>query len=984
MTAILLDRHDILFFWVARMVMMGIEFTGNVPFSYVYLHGLIRDSQVNAQMYMFMLVVFLWFQDVQLLDDTIGVSPYSSHSGRKMSKTLGNVIDPLDMVKEYGSDALRFTLALGTPGQDLNLSIERLTSNKAFTNKLWNAGKFVLQNLPSQSEISEWDALLAYKFDKEDSLISLPLAECWVVSKLHLLIDFVTTSYDKFSFGDVARETYDFFWGDFADWYIEASKARLYQSADSSIASVARAVLLYVFENILKILHPFMPFVTEELWQALPHRKEALMVSSWPETTLPTVSSVIKRFENLQALTRAIRNARAEYSVQPAKRISATIVASPEVTQYISREKEVLALLSRLDLQTTHFAEFPPGDANRSVHLVASEGLEAYLPLADMVDITAELERLCKRLSKMEGEYGGLLARLSSSEFLEKAPEEVVRGVREKAAEMEEKISLTKNRIGIGSLRKPITSRPHLIICNHQFSATHSTHEIIASMCNSLREGLNWESLSRKYDGVELDSSMVEQVLLQLKEPVEAKRALSFFHWASHRNKLEHGIRPYCIAIHILCRARLVNDARALLQSLVLKNGGCRVVGSMVGTYKVTNSSPFVFDMLVQCCSKLRMLEGAFDVCCYLDEHGFSLSLITFNALLHVIQKSSSKENHMMIWKVYGHMIEKRVYPNEVTVRIMISALCKEGELQKVVDVLDRIQGRRRCSPTEIVSTSMILRMLGERRIEQALVLLKRMLQKNMILDTISFSLMVFARIQDGELGAAWELYEEMLQRGFTRNAFVHTLFIGAYCEKGMVDEACGLMQEMTSNVGCLKPYESTYSHLIAGCAVAGKVDDGIIFCNEMMNKGMAPSCSSFNLLTARLCERGSMKQADDMLTLAIEKVGFVPDELTYSHLMQGYSNEGKLQEVLKLYYEIAYNKSLSPGLPIFLAIIKVLCHHGKPEEAERHFLPKMKQVNVSIYEALITGHLEKGNEERARVLHREMVEKFDLDDGRK
>ncbi|PIA59793.1 hypothetical protein AQUCO_00400587v1 [Aquilegia coerulea] len=231
-TTVLETGHDILFFWVARMVMMGIEFTGTVPFSHVYMHGLIKDSQ-----------------------------------GRKMSKTLGNVIDPVDTIKEYGSDALRFTLSLGTAGQDLNLSMERLSSNKAFTNKLWNAGKFVLQNLPSPSDVSAWETISAHKFVSEESLLKLPLPECWVVSKLHQLIDVVSSSYDKFFFNDVARETYDFFWGDFADWYIEASKARLYQSEGNSDASVAQAVLLYVFENILKMLHPFMPFVTEALWQ---------------------------------------------------------------------------------------------------------------------------------------------------------------------------------------------------------------------------------------------------------------------------------------------------------------------------------------------------------------------------------------------------------------------------------------------------------------------------------------------------------------------------------------------------------------------------------------------------------------------------------------------------------------------------------------------------------------------------------------------
>ncbi|KAL9170092.1 hypothetical protein ABFS82_04G121200 [Erythranthe guttata] len=411
-TSVLETGHDILFFWVARMVMMGIEFTGKVPFSNIYLHGLIRDSQ-----------------------------------GRKMSKTLGNVIDPLDTIKEYGTDALRFSLSLGTPGQDLNLSTERLNSNKAFTNKLWNAGKFVLQNLPPQSDLSACKAMQEFKFDTEESLFKLPLPECWVVSKLHMLIDAVTTSYDKFFFGDVAREIYDFFWADFADWYIEASKSRLYQSGGDSTASVAQAVLLYVFENILKLLHPFMPFVTEELWQSLPNREEALIVSAWPVTSLPRQTDSIKKFENLQALTRAIRNARAEYSVEPARRISASIVANSEVIQYISKEREVLALLSRLDLQNVSFTQSPPGDANQSVHLVASEGLEAYLPLADMVDISSEVERLSKRLAKMQTEYDGLMARLSSPSFVEKAPEDIVRGVQEKAAEAEEKLTLTRNRL---------------------------------------------------------------------------------------------------------------------------------------------------------------------------------------------------------------------------------------------------------------------------------------------------------------------------------------------------------------------------------------------------------------------------------------------------------------------------------------------------------------------------------------------------------
>ncbi|XP_052479069.1 valine--tRNA ligase, chloroplastic/mitochondrial 2-like isoform X2 [Gossypium raimondii] len=205
-------------------------------------------------------------------------------------------------------------------------------------------------------------------FNTEGYLLRLPLPECWVVSKLHMLIDAVTESYNKYFFGDVGREIYDFFWGDFADWYIEASKARIYHSGDDSVGLVAQTVLLYVFENILKLLHPFMPFVTEELWQ---------------------------------------------------------------------EEKEVLALLSKLDLDNIHFTDSLAEDAKQSVHLIASEGLEAYLPLADMVDISAEVQRLTKRLSKMQTEYEGLKARLNSPKFIEKAPKDVVRGVQEKAAEAE-------------------------------------------------------------------------------------------------------------------------------------------------------------------------------------------------------------------------------------------------------------------------------------------------------------------------------------------------------------------------------------------------------------------------------------------------------------------------------------------------------------------------------------------------------------------
>ncbi|KAL3698531.1 hypothetical protein R1sor_012607 [Riccia sorocarpa] len=411
-TTVLETGHDILFFWVARMVMMGVEFTGKSPFSTVYLHGLVRDAQ-----------------------------------GRKMSKSLGNVIDPIDTISEYGADALRFTLATGTtPGQDVNLSMERLNANKAFTNKLWNAGKFILQNLPPAEDI-RWQELCKYQVG--NSLEGLALPERWVITKLHLLIDAVTTSYDKYDFGEVGRALYEFFWSDFADWYIEASKTRLYKSEDPNATHQGQQTLVYVFSTIMKLLHPYMPFVTEELWQAMPHEGDALIASKWPQRDLPTDEQALQQFGDLQVLIRSIRNARAEYSVEPAKRIAAVVVARPEFQQYLSEEKRVLIALAKLDPVTLQIASEPPSEADQAVHLIIGEGLEAYLPLAGMVDIGKEVERLSKQATKLQAEYDSNIKRLSSSKFVDKAPADVVQGVRDKANEADEKLQILKKRLAL-------------------------------------------------------------------------------------------------------------------------------------------------------------------------------------------------------------------------------------------------------------------------------------------------------------------------------------------------------------------------------------------------------------------------------------------------------------------------------------------------------------------------------------------------------
>ncbi|KAG6777411.1 hypothetical protein POTOM_017232 [Populus tomentosa] len=354
--------HDILFFWVARMIMMGIEFTGTVPFSYVYLHGHIQDSQLS----------------LHAMFSLLSPNPMSYFQGRKMSKTLGNVIDPLDTIKEFGTDALRFTISLGTAGQ----------------------------NLPSQTDVSAWDAIWIISLTKRSLFPGYLYQNVGWCQNFMCLLTWSQLAMTSFSLEMLGEKL---IWSDFAD-----CKACLYQSGADSTSSVAQAVLLYVFENVLKVLHPFMPFVTEELWQALPERKEALILSPWPQTSLPQLPNSKKKIENFQDLTRAIHNARAEYSVEPAKRISASIVASEEVIQYIS-----VSALHFLNLYCRCL-----GDANQSVHLVASEGLEAYLPLADMVDISAEVKPFKAPLQ-------------DASRFVEKAPKDVVHGVREKAAEAE-------------------------------------------------------------------------------------------------------------------------------------------------------------------------------------------------------------------------------------------------------------------------------------------------------------------------------------------------------------------------------------------------------------------------------------------------------------------------------------------------------------------------------------------------------------------
>jgi len=411
--------YDILFFWVARMIMTGIHFTGKPPFEVVYMHGLVRDAE-----------------------------------GRKMSKTLGNVIDPLVVIKEYGTDALRFTLATtSTPGQDVNLAMDKVEANRNFANKIWNAGRFVLSDLAKvdQMEFAGLGVVME-SHEQESAVASLPLAERWIVSRLHSVSTLVHNSLEEFNIGEAGRALYDFFWNEFADWFIEASKTRLY-GGDSRAVIRARAVLVYVLDRCMRMLHPFMPFVTEEVWRFLPkspRHEKSLVVAKWPSPHLPVDHRAISQFESLQALVRSIRNARAEYNVEPGKRITAIVrIQDPVLLKALESEKSVIVSLAKLDPASLQLLPALDAEPEQSVQLIVQEGLWAFLPLSGMVDMDKERARLGKQRSKIEAELEGLLKRLNSRGFAEKAPRDVVEAVQKNVADAEEKLDMIRNKLAM-------------------------------------------------------------------------------------------------------------------------------------------------------------------------------------------------------------------------------------------------------------------------------------------------------------------------------------------------------------------------------------------------------------------------------------------------------------------------------------------------------------------------------------------------------
>ncbi len=445
-TSLLITGHEIIHLWVARMIKMGLRLMGDIPFSEVYIHGIVRDKK-----------------------------------GKKMSKSLGNVIDPLDIIAEYGTDALRFTLASScAQGQDLQLFDEKFTSSRNFANKIWNASRFVLMNLTGFPPIT----------DHRSPITDLTLADRWILSRYNRTVKEVTDSIENYRISEAAQSLYQFIWHEFCDWYLEMIKPRLYQQeeaielssnraiktgklanrqtgkpANLSSKEVVQYVMWHVLEGILRLLHPFMPFVTEEIWQALKRhtqmtadinaddrRLESIMISSWPEVDKKRIDTKVeKEMALVIEVTTSIRNIRSEIGIAPQKKIEAFLKI---------RKKDQLKTLEKnatyiRDLARVSRIKMGPGVAKPvpSASAVIGE-IEVWIPLKGLIDLNKERKRIMRQTSRIEEELKRAREKLKSTEFLSKAPERIIAKEKEKEKELKERSEKLKKNLK--SLQPPV------------------------------------------------------------------------------------------------------------------------------------------------------------------------------------------------------------------------------------------------------------------------------------------------------------------------------------------------------------------------------------------------------------------------------------------------------------------------------------------------------------------------------------------------
>ena len=390
-TDTLVTAYDIIFFWVARMIFSGLKQMGEAPFKNVYIHGLVRDEK-----------------------------------GRKMSKSLGNGVDPLEEIEKFGADALRIALVTGnSPGNDMRYTPEKVEASRNFTNKLWNAARFIIMNLSGDEKPCKPDAA------------TLDMADKWILTKLSGVIKEVTDNIEKFEFGIALQKLYDFAWDNFCDWYIEAAKAGL----NSERAGTVKSVLIYVMDKMLKLLHPFIPFVTEEIWQALPHDGESIMISEWPRPDDDLTFEEYERgFETIKDTIRAIRNRRAEMNVPPSKKAKAYVeAADTSLFEKGALYMQRLASYSEVETGTAFNIE--------GAVSIVTPAATIYIPMGELVDFEAERARLNKERETAQKSLSQCEAKLANEGFVSKAPAEVVEKQKRIAAELRDKIAMIDSQL---------------------------------------------------------------------------------------------------------------------------------------------------------------------------------------------------------------------------------------------------------------------------------------------------------------------------------------------------------------------------------------------------------------------------------------------------------------------------------------------------------------------------------------------------------
>lgn len=383
-TSALVTAYDIIFFWVARMIMAGLEFTGKVPFRDIYIHQLIRAKD-----------------------------------GKKMSKSLGNGIDPLDVVDQYGSDAMKFTLAyLSAQGQDILMDMETVKIGSKFCNKVWNASRYILMNLEGRTML-----------DKDK--VEKKAIDQWILHRLNETVKTVETAMKAYRFDDMGHAVYEYFWNDFCDWYVEASKLYLYDK-DENEKDRAVTMLIAVLEESLKLLHPFIPFVTEEIYQKLPGAGDAIIVERYPEVSaLRENPAMESSFEMLKEIVQSVRTVRSEFTIPPAKKIRVKVKVSSEQNDFMATEKSVIAMLVKSD----DFEILSGDDSPEGAVAAVGKGYEAFVFIRDAIDVDKEIDKIKKNIEKADKNRIGTEKKLANENFVSRAPDEVIAKEKEKLEE---------------------------------------------------------------------------------------------------------------------------------------------------------------------------------------------------------------------------------------------------------------------------------------------------------------------------------------------------------------------------------------------------------------------------------------------------------------------------------------------------------------------------------------------------------------------